>query len=144
LLIFGTAIGWLNLYHFWDDPKKVHFSEVLMSQESEIPRETLGFENFLKAFPPPHDVNPNEVNAIADKELRINSSSDVASTVAYVAHGHRTPTVARFDQVKDWANSNFFDILSLISSSIGILLAIPLAFHDYRNDKVEQGAAANP
>jgi hypothetical protein len=128
-------MGWLNYAGLFQSRSKTTFAKLLMSREDEIPKNAPGFELFLAAFPPPTGIDHRDVTAIADRTLRINSSSEVGTTVAYIAAGKRTATVARFDQVREWERATAFESLGLVLGTLGAVPALPLELHDYRQSK---------
>jgi hypothetical protein len=135
IVILGLTLGWSNHAGWFRNKAKMAFAELVMSREEEIPRNTPGFELFLQAFPPPSDIDPAQVSAIADRILRVNSTADVGITVAYIAAGRRSSTIATHSDVREWSRATPFQILSLILSTIGVAIALPLQLHDYRNSR---------
>ena len=136
LAILGVLLAWADVVGAFTDKEKVRFANRVMSTQDAIPRSTPGFEKFLAAFPPPREITSPSVTHIADKVLRVSSDSDVGSSVAYLANGARTPTVARFDEVHDWTTKTIYRILGLIITTAGILIAAPSQIHDYRKGKL--------
>jgi hypothetical protein len=134
-VVVGLLLGFLNYFGAFKNKRKLSFAETIMSRVEKIPRTTPGFELFIRAFPPPQRVSEAQVSAIADRILRVNSSSEVGTTVRYIVGGETTTTVARFDQVNEWARSTHYPLLSLIIGSIGALLALPVHIHDYKRSK---------
>src|SRR5258706_12513637 len=90
----GLAIGFFDYFGAFNDKRKLSFAQTLMSRDDEIPRTTPGFDLFIRSFPPPQGVDETEVSAIADRTLRVNSRSDVGTTMSYVAGGKVTGTMA--------------------------------------------------
>ena len=135
LVVVSLALGWLKHAKLFEDRRKAAFAEIVMNHDEEIPRSTDGFDLFLAAFPPPKGINGQSITAIADRTLRIDSRSDVGDTVAYVASNQRTPVVARFHQVQDWAHASSVGFWTLILGTLGACLAVPIHLHDYRESR---------
>jgi hypothetical protein len=117
--LIGAVAALANLLGCFRDAQKQEFARIVIGMQDEIPSSTPGFKLFLRAFPPPSGTNPSEVTAIADKTLRYNSRSDVGGSVSYVARGERSPPVAHFAQVEDWARSTVYGWIGWVISTIG-------------------------
>lgn len=142
----GVLLLWGSYFGMFGNSEKKRFAELVMNTQAFISRDTPGFEEFLKAFPPPDQFSPSHITGIADKELRIASASDVGQTVRYVvgkewthpvvtADQIWTAPVARFDQVKEWASETSFDLASLLLATIGVLILVPVEVYEYRQSK---------
>lgn len=137
LKLLGVAIGFLgivaafaDLLGYFTDAEKVAFAELVMRSKDVVPRSTRGFEKFIRAFPPPDGIDPDTVTHIADKLLRIGSESNVGSTVAYVVNGKRTSSVARFDEVREWASNSSYRWISWIITAFGWFMVAVVTVSD--------------
>jgi hypothetical protein len=131
----GVLLFWLNLLGLFQSAEKQAFAKLVMNNQAFLPRETPGFDAFLKRFPPPAEFSADNVSGIADKELRVSSPSDVGTTVRYVVNEKWTPAVARFDQVREWADQTMYDLLSGVLVTVGILVLLPIEIYEYRQGR---------
>jgi hypothetical protein len=131
IALVGILATFADLRGCFADPQKQHFAELVMGTQEGIPRSTPGFEAFLVAFPPPQGVDLSGVTHIADRTLRLDSRSDVGTTVAYLTSAGRTATVARFEEVRAWAEASPYSWLSLGITFLGWVLYAVIEICDF-------------
>ena len=124
----GISLNLLNLSGRFVNEEKHAFAELVMNSVQPVVRTAPGFDAFLRDFPPPSGVRPEQVTHIGDKMSRWDTSPAESLAVVYVANGNRTSTVARLDEVRDWGNATVYGWVSLVVIVAGWLASAAAFF----------------
>lgn len=131
----GIGLNALNLAGFFVDREKHAFAELVMSSVQPVPRTAPGFDVFLRDFPPPSGVVPEQVTHIGDKMLRWDTSPAESLAVVYMVNGDRTSAVARLDEVREWGNATIYGRVSLVVIIVGWFTSAATFFVEFVREK---------
>ena len=138
--LIGIFLNVLNLPGCFVDQEKHAFAEIVLNSVQPIARTTRGFNLFLRDFPPPSGVAPEEVTDIGDKMSRWDTSAAESLAVVYVINGERTSAIARLDEVREWGNATVYGWVSLVVIVVGWLTsAVALGVEIVRDKGVAKG-----
>lgn len=118
----AIVAGFANLQGCFADREKVALADLIWNSDGGIPQSTPGFYKFLDTFPPPVDVQREQITHIVKNNLQFENGPRFGGIVRYLANGRRTRGVATFAEVRTWAQHTGYEWYAWIISGAAWLV----------------------
>ena len=115
--LVGLVLSLLNLLGCFRSKKRVHFLKCVRESKEGIPRQTPGFDEFLRSFPPPGDLA--SVSHVVRDVVQTHDQYPISITLRYLAGGTRSEPVAAQEDVRRWAEKTKYRWLSWLIAFAG-------------------------
>jgi hypothetical protein len=122
ILLSGVVIGLANLKGWLKDKDKVAVLEWVMNSKHGMVIKNPGAKKFMKRFPPPKNSRPNGITHLV-KSATIHQLGGMQNASINYMHddGSRTAHVATLNDVKAWATTTNYEMLSWLLSLLGFI-----------------------
>lgn len=124
--LFGLIAALLDRIGFFRDKDKVNIAKRIKTERKEILRDSIGFNKFLKDFPPPKDIDINSISHIAFDIIQTHDFFPMMITIRYLSNGKRTEPVANYSEVECWAEKTPYGWYAWIITVVSWIVLVVL------------------
>jgi hypothetical protein len=136
--LLGIVAAFLDLVGFFADQDKAHLAQLIFHSKGGIPRSTPGFDKFVAAFSPPEGIDEADITHIVKTATKQHDQFPMNIACRYLADMKCTVPVASGEDVRKWADTKLYGVLSWSVAALGWIVVFITEVVEIRRERKEK------